>query len=395
LLTNGEFARYHSLDAFRAAMMLLGLVLHSAASYTYTPLRDAWPFHDPPGLVAFEILLFFIHLFRMPAFFVVAGFFAALLYYRDGGSGLIRNRARRVALPLVIFMLTALPLAGAGFLVAARLEGQPLPELLPQGPLVRQQIFGHLWFLYDLLIFYAASLVVVRVVAMLPARARMSASTAFHRYAVTGVGALFLGLITTLTLIPMTGPWLETSAALLPPLRILVAYGVFFAFGWCLYLQRHDLIPAFGRVWGRFLSAGLVLFAGYFVIVFAKRRFPPLAWHYTAIAFAGSATWCLIFGLLGLFVRRLSSPRAVVRYLSDASYWMYLTHLTAITWTAAALARVDTHPVVKFSIVLAMTTFVTLATYHWWVRSSWLGVLLNGRRRERVGGGGSRVTAQG
>src|SRR5688500_12766151 len=90
LLTTREMARYHSLDAFRAAMMLLGLVLHSAASYTYTPLRDAWPFHDPPGLVAFEILLLFIHLFRMPAFFVVAGFFAALLYYRDGAGGLIR-----------------------------------------------------------------------------------------------------------------------------------------------------------------------------------------------------------------------------------------------------------------------------------------------------------------
>jgi glucan biosynthesis protein C len=393
LLTNGEFARHHSLDAFRAAMMLLGLVLHSAASYTYTPLREAWPFHDPPGLVAFEILLLFIHVFRMPAFFVVAGFFAALLYYRDGARGLIRNRTRRVALPLLIFMLTALPLAGAGFLVASRLEGQPLPpEVWPQGPLLHQQIFGHLWFLYDLLVFYAASLVVVRAVAMLPARARASASAAFHRYAVTAMGALVLGLLTTVTLMPMAGPGLETSASLLPPLRILVAYGVFFAFGWCLYRHRDDLIPAFGRIWGRFLAAGLVLFVGYFMIMLAKPRLSPLAWHFTAIGFAGPATWFLIFGLLGLFVRRLSSPRPVVRYLSDASYWMYLTHLTAITWTAAALARSTAPAVVKFTIVLSVTTAVTLVTYHWWVRFTWLGVLLNGRRYERAS---EQVTAPG
>ena len=72
--------RFHALDALRAAMMLLGLVLHSAASYTRTPLGDAWPYHDPHTNVAFDLLVFFIHLFRMPLFFVVAGFFAALLY---------------------------------------------------------------------------------------------------------------------------------------------------------------------------------------------------------------------------------------------------------------------------------------------------------------------------
>jgi fucose 4-O-acetylase-like acetyltransferase len=69
--------RYHSLDALRAAMMLLGLVLHSAASYTRTPLRAAWPYHDTHNSIVFDLLLFFIHLFRMPIFFVVAGFFAA------------------------------------------------------------------------------------------------------------------------------------------------------------------------------------------------------------------------------------------------------------------------------------------------------------------------------
>ena len=37
--------RYHGLDAMRAVMMLLGLVLHSMASYTTAPIGDAWPFN--------------------------------------------------------------------------------------------------------------------------------------------------------------------------------------------------------------------------------------------------------------------------------------------------------------------------------------------------------------
>jgi hypothetical protein len=41
-----QFQRYHALDALRATMMLLGLVLHSAVSYTARPLGAAWPYHD-------------------------------------------------------------------------------------------------------------------------------------------------------------------------------------------------------------------------------------------------------------------------------------------------------------------------------------------------------------
>ena len=55
--------RFHSLDALRAAMMLLGLVLHAMASYVTVPLGDAWPFKDAHTTRAFELpLLSLIHI---------------------------------------------------------------------------------------------------------------------------------------------------------------------------------------------------------------------------------------------------------------------------------------------------------------------------------------------
>ena len=36
--------------------------------------------------------------------------------------------------------------------------------------------------------------------------------------------------------------------------------------------------------------------------------------------------WLSCFGLMGLFRWLLSRPSFIVRYLSDASYWMYLIH---------------------------------------------------------------------
>ena len=110
--------RYHSLDALRAAMMLLGLVLHSAASYIQAPIGAAWPYHDAQRHPFFDLLIVVIHLFRMPVFFVMAGFFAALLYDRDGPSGFMRNRARRVLLPLVTFWPFVIPLTVLGFAFA-------------------------------------------------------------------------------------------------------------------------------------------------------------------------------------------------------------------------------------------------------------------------------------
>ena len=52
--------------------------------------------------MAVDACIWFLHLFRMPLFFVVAGFFAAMLVARRGIGGLFRNRVRRIALPFVI-----------------------------------------------------------------------------------------------------------------------------------------------------------------------------------------------------------------------------------------------------------------------------------------------------
>ena len=80
-------------------MMLLGLVLHSAVNYVVFPLGPAWPYKDPATSTVFDILVFVIHLFRMPVFFVAAGFFAAMLMERDGARGILRQSCEASADP--------------------------------------------------------------------------------------------------------------------------------------------------------------------------------------------------------------------------------------------------------------------------------------------------------
>ena len=70
--------RLHALDGLRAVMMLLGLVLHSLDSYTVTDLGGAWPFKDAATSAIADNITRFIHVFRMPVFFVLAGFLRGL-----------------------------------------------------------------------------------------------------------------------------------------------------------------------------------------------------------------------------------------------------------------------------------------------------------------------------
>ncbi|HPW13190.1 MAG TPA: acyltransferase family protein, partial [Thermomonas sp.] len=95
--------RFHHMDNLRALAMLAGVVFHAALAYS--PLmHPIWPLADAGRSIAVDVVAWFLHLFRMPLFFVVAGFFAALLVARRGMAGLFRNRIARVLLPLVLFL---------------------------------------------------------------------------------------------------------------------------------------------------------------------------------------------------------------------------------------------------------------------------------------------------
>ena len=106
--------RRHDLDALRAGAMLLGIVLHAALAYTGIPIwptvDDAWP----PLMEIFNI----IHGFRMPLFFLLSGFFTAMLWKRRGLGGLLIHRVKRILLPLTVGMLTIIPLTWVAIVIS-------------------------------------------------------------------------------------------------------------------------------------------------------------------------------------------------------------------------------------------------------------------------------------
>ena len=94
--------RLHGLDFLRALMMLLGVVLHSAQLYLTMPIIDYY--WDPARSFSMDAILIFINTFRMPVFFLLAGFFMAMLLLRRGEQAMLENRYQRLIVPFVLFL---------------------------------------------------------------------------------------------------------------------------------------------------------------------------------------------------------------------------------------------------------------------------------------------------
>ncbi|MDO9068537.1 MAG: acyltransferase family protein [Deltaproteobacteria bacterium] len=381
--------RFHALDLLRATMMLLGVVLHSASNYTTNP-GEAWPFRDGSSWRGFDLLIDVIHLFRMPAFFLMAGFFGALMLERRGAASFAINRLQRVALPLVVGWSVLFPLTVAGFVFAIvnRLAGPQEAFRATLGHLVSGAAFkdvhlAHLWFLHQLLIFYACAILLVAAARTIVAPQTRELFVGWAARLITNPwGVLVLASVTAVTLLPMRQFCIETHTTLAPPLRVLAAYGVFFVVGWCLQYRSEDLADL-ARGWAWRLALGIVL--GLIIPLAAGHHVMhpgpgSVCWF---VGMAALATWLLILGSAGVYLRYLNRPLPLARYLADASYWIYLVHLPITIAFAGAFSRTDWPVGVKFGATFLATSTVCVLSYTLFVRSTVLGQFLNGRRQKR------------
>ena len=386
--------RYHALDAVRAFALLAGIALHSTLSFLPGMREGNWPISDDSSSIFLAAVFFVVHVFRMSLFYAMAGFFTHLLLEQLGVYGLIRNRLRRIALPFVVAMLVVMPLLLPSFIWAKNQLGMtgwptikmPIPE--PQPP-----PWGHLWFLYLLLVLYALWLVMRAGAVSLDRRGSFVRllDRAFAAVTANPLGPVVFATPTAVLLYftPWWQMWTGIPAPVMGPipnLPAVLAFGSAFAFGWFLHRQP-GLLEALQRNWWR----NLVVAVGLSIVAITLIGAVPKFYDFELprgerIAYAISynlATWFWIFGLLGAAVRFLSAPSRSWRYLADASFYMYLVHLPIVYALQAAMIRWPIHWSVKYSLILAITTGVLLASYHYCVRSTFVGSFLSGRKYPR------------
>lgn len=385
--------RYHGLDALRGMMMMLGIVLHGAQFYVADPPIPVPT--DPDNSHVFTFLILFIHSFRMPVFFVLAGFFASLLMEKYGLRGSLVNRGKRVAAPLLLALLTILPVTGwlvLSFLISAASGEQQLLTRVDQLAVLDvaglaaagirpEPSPGHLWFLYYLLWFYLTLPLCRGLLAWTARRGFGPGLDAMARSAWLLPG---LALWTAVTLLPFRNAVvLEGFVYFTPHLPSMLYYGTFFMLGYAFHHHRGLLDACSARLPQTSLIAAvsfpLALWASALDLAAAGS---DAGVHLLAAGLHGIATWALVFAFIGAALRWLDHDSPWILYISRSSYWVYLVHMPAVTLMAWLLLPLSAPALLKYLIVVTVASLLCFTSYHHLVRRSWISVLLNGRTFE-------------
>jgi glucans biosynthesis protein C len=374
--------RLHSLDSLRAIMMLLGLVIHSSITYGAVNYGGAWFLKDPGTThVSNDFIVFFIHAFRMQIFFMVAGFFGAMLFYERSPIKMIKNRISRVVLPFIVFVLLLYPSIKFGIAYTNLIfQGGPnafmeaLATLSSWDTLIPSSTF-HLWFLYYLaLITFVSAGLAFFFQKMNKISAAISAT--FNWLIVRPVlRVLFFGVMTAMVYYIMGTTSLATPFSFVPDVNAFIYYFSFSIVGWVLFKSKHQLDQMMKADW-----LCVILAISLFSINFF---FPGFFNFFGLIAIKSLTVWLFIFGFTGLFIRYASNHSALMRYVSDASYWVYLVHLSIVVLIPSFIVNWPIPPTLKFLTVLSLTGLICFVSYHYLVRTTFIGKFLNGRKYSR------------
>jgi len=367
-----KLMRFHDLDALRAVAMSLGIVFHSIVQFV--PYRPAG---DSADNVMGDIIDL-LHGFRLPLFFLLSGYFMAVLIARRGLARTVGQRALRIGVPFGIAVVTIIPLLEwvgtkvyTWIIREGRFDFAAVADTTGENGDIG---LAHLWFLWFLLIFIAIAAVLV-----LMARAIRRVSP---RLELPG----WLGTVTIAALIVVPviteatarseefGP--PTDNSWTPGIGILAYYLAFYGVGALLYGRTSgDGEPAIYRL-RRWWPVLLVVGAGALYPVGAVMTSTPVVGALAEVAYA----WIMAFGLMGLFKAVFAKERFWVRYASDSSYWLYIVHLPVVFALQGVFAFTDWPGAIEAALIFAITVSSMLIVYAVAVRYTPLGWLLNGKR---------------
>lgn len=376
--------RLHAIDALRAFAMISVVFLHASISYMTVRMPDLlWAVHDPKAVPFFDWFFFWIHGLTMRIFFLVAGFFAVMLYEKRGSSGFLENRRRRILIPFLVGCGVLLPLIYLVWCYGLIQTGQgDLSQALHLkfSPDVQRDLYGpaHLWFLEFLLIFYAVFFVARKFNLALRAPSRWIETLLF-----SPLRPLLLAIPCTLILRWDMAAAVNFHNSFIPNPWKLLYYGVFFLTGAWLYRWKARLEEYTALAW-TYLLISLPIFALMGLLLKQHLAVPLSGMKLWALAAAISCfAWFSVFGLLGVFLRFFKHEKPLVRYLSNASYWVYLSHLPVVGVLQVFFLTYDWPAAVKFSAAIVTTFAFSFLSYEWLVRRTLIGACLNGAETER------------
>jgi glucan biosynthesis protein C len=352
--------RIDGLDAWRAGLMLGGLLVHGSV------LSD--------DLDLFRAIELTSAAFRMGAFFAISGMLAALVMARRRPLDWFLKQSVRVGVPALVGILVLSPITS----LMMRSDGNPAH--VAAGAALFD--WHHLWFLFVLLLYQAIAYLLFtridrrRFVGLLR---RMRAIGQAGNLAGVGLVSLFL-IGATLTAISEWAP--ERYWPVLLQLRQILRYMPLYFLGFVLGLSRASRVAMLGTV---FVPITMLVALG----------IAALAWYLAMAPGADPAShqWGTT---MRLAIEALCPPAAIVLILRSAlkirevrpfwdrlcvaSFTIYMLHYPILVAINVLVGPWEWNPYLQYVGAVSFTAALCYALHMRAVQPSWtLSLLLNGR----------------
>ena len=403
--------RHHGLDYLRGSMMIMVVVAHVAVSYqTYPEAENLMSFADIGeryrNTDRTEVAQRLHQVARAsvnPMFFLLAGYSWAFLLQRRSRRTIVWNRTTRIFIPMVVGWFIAFPLVRYCFALGRTImlpgEGEASlatafaeTPFLAYLPFVNDRFYlAHFWFLYYLLLFYVASLILVLWLDRPAGPLRKRLRTLQASILIGDLRWMRLPLLVSLSLLgtlPDQTPELAISHRPWPDPKTFSAHYVFFLAGWMFALHR-EILGDLTRWAGLRFLFGLLL-ATFVVVPLGNNHMRAdtaaelwfgsgpikmgIYWILHAIA-----TWLMVLGMLGLAERWFTRVNPKFAYVAEAAFWIYLAHLPFAVFIPILLHSWSLDADIKMWIATAIVLGMCFASYHFLVRGTVIERWLRGR----------------
>lgn len=362
------------MDSLRAILMSFGVVLHAALAYDTS---RKWVVSDASGSAGYGIWVTIIHMYRMPLFFLVAGFFTSLAFDKYTRTEFVRIRFIRIVLPFFATLVTANALLQWCFVTYGLRE------------FTIAHWVGQLWFLaylfFYLLVFYLASYRYDWLRAPIVAIERVCEMLG-------GVSTLYLIFIAAhlafRLAIKVFDLW-DTTLLGFVDLPNFLHYAVYFIAGLITFRSNkiYDFVTR-PSGWIYILAIALATAA------VTSQHLPTLRTWVEARSILQpllewSAAYVGAIAILGIFRRYCNFNSRWSRFFSETSYSVFLFHGPFLVGFAILLLPVSLPAIVKYLLVVFLSLACTVALHALVIsRVPILMTLFNGKvlSKQRISG---------
>jgi len=354
--------------------MLLGVVYHATLMYSFY----GWTVTDPQTSDALGVISYLLHSFRMPAFFLISGYFSAMSLGKRGGAGYVGKKFLRLGLPMMTALLTinvAIWHVTYGYQAGGVIEGLCAPQFFEQWS--SNRIFAHLWFLQVLLVLCLTHWAARRMGLRLGSLARTAPGWLLAL--VTPLAVVGVMIVNDRALAPS---WLMQPGWFWPGMMAIGIYAPFFALG--AYMRDKPSCALDETRSPRLLGLGLVgVVCAWAPMMIAARS----GFWAAAVQMYSEALLSMIGALASLALARRwwQRPSPIFQSLIDASYSVYLLHVLAVLAIGQFLLDYSWSPWLKFSLTLGATLVLVFALHTLVIaRVGWLRLLFNGQSTHKA-----------